>query len=74
MTPDELRLALARARYPDTFVVDHVTLESAEHAVLAWIDEQPEDRVLRIGPHGGLMFKGVELLLPKGDCPGKISP
>jgi hypothetical protein len=68
MTPNELRHALAVARYPETFVVDAETYDAAEAAVVDWLKAQGRPPYPFVGPHFGLWFKGVELL-----CEGRTA-
>lgn len=62
-----LRNDLMRAGYPATWNVSRYTYESAERTILAWLERHREDPfcdgTLKMGPNGGLMFKGVELII-----------
>lgn len=62
-----LEFDLHAARYPETYDVSRQVYESVERVVLDWIAKHRvdpfEDNTLKLGPHGGLMFKNVELII-----------
>ncbi len=63
MNTNELRLELYNANYPPMFEVDRETYELVEKEVLVWLEEKGYDPILICGPHGGIMFKNVELII-----------
>lgn len=66
MTSSELREHFHLLGYPSTFKVDHVTYANVCQDIFNWkITNYTEDQFVEIalGPHGGIMFKNVELIL-----------
>lgn len=68
MNATELKSALAQAHYPKTFAVDAAAYLAAQDALIdqhkvGFARNELQVFLLAHGPHGGLLFKGVELLL-----------
>jgi len=70
MTARELRQHLnetfSTSQPPKTFEVDLETYEHVESAVLEWLVAHQLPPVPLVGPHGGILFRGIELLVAHG--------
>ena len=71
MTADELRIlfndSFGLSRWPETYDVDHETFANVCDSVFKDYIRLPQRVGIALGIHGGIMFKGVEILLQRDE-------